>query len=213
MRPVTALAPLPLNPEITAYWTMWGTIATAIVTGVLAYFAWKAWKAALATIQGQKDSAEIASLTEYMKALLALSRVEKSTPAAFMPPPIDGSPVTRNHQMWAAYPSYVAFLTQEVELSGSIWRAHHRHTGEMNREFQEAEQTLIESQTWRLEFNKNVHEPQSIQFDRSSKFAKDLVDLASRWQVDPIDREDVNTLVESECAKFIEESPCRPILT
>lgn len=209
MRPVVGLVPLPLNPEITAYWTMWGTAATAIVTGLLAFFAWKAWQAALETIKGQKTSEELVAMSDYVRALTALSRIQKGTPAEFMPPGT-GNYVVDLQLRSGQHKAYSDSLCHAVEASGTIWRAHHRYSEWLGVAFRESEENLIEAQAWWRGQPAGTESSKSVQFERNADFAKELAALVSAWQVSPNDRRGLLAHMNTELAKFTDNSPCRP---
>lgn len=204
------IVPWPLNADLTGYWTMWATVATAAATVGLIVVAVFAWKAALRTLQGQQTNAEIAALKDYMNALYALARLSMITPQAHMPTQYMDSIAVRMQQMEDAYEPYVDAMTHDVEVSGSIWRAYHFDSDKMGAEFRDAERSLVEAQTWRLDSPEGNEKAQLKQYELSAQFAKDLAGWANRWQVTMKDRAALSKVVDKECAKFIVDSPCCP---
>lgn len=190
-------------------WAVVSGLATAVGTFVLAYFAWKAWTAALATVQGQKTSEELAAMSAYMRSLKGLAHVQKGTPAEFAPP-IVGERFTDLMRLNAAHETYVRSLCDEADSAGSIWRAHHRTSEELGVVFRDSEQLLIESLEWWSQGEKVSDPDRNRQYERSSDFAKELSLLVLHWQTDLDARSDIRAICEAECAKFIRDSPCWP---
>lgn len=203
------LVPWPLNSDLTAYWTMWGTAATALATVALVIFARYAWKAALATLQGQQNSEQIAAMTAYLRALSDMERIQVATPGRFALPSI-GDRVSDIQRLPLGHKAYTDSLCSEVEVRGSVWRALHRTAAGTNVEFRQAEALLIEAQEWWREPADGTNSNKEEQFKRNSKFAGELASLVLHWQTREADRKDLDRLMDSECAKFIAESPCRP---
>lgn len=204
------IVPMVLNNDVTAVWTMTGTIATALATAGLVIVAWFAWKAALRTLEGQQTHAEITALKDYMNALHSLARLDLRTPPAFEPAAIANDPYTRNVQNEAAYKPYVDAMTHDVEVSGSIWRAYHFDSGQMGAEFRDAERSLVDAQSWRLDSPAGSESQKRKQYALNAEFAKDLAGWANRWQVSAQDRGALSEIVGKDCAKFIKNSPCCP---
>ena len=205
------IVPWPLNADLTAYWTMWGTVATAAATVGLIVVAVFAWRAALSTLKGQQTNAEITALKDYLNALHALARVSKSTPESHMPAQFMDNISMRMQQMNNAYAPYVDSMMHDVEVTGSIWRAYHPGSSEVRSIFRQAEEKLIRAQAWRMDARNSGTEEEDSQFDLNAEFAKKLADFVGRWQVSVADRDSVTLSTYSSTRFFVAESPCAPV--
>ncbi|MER8026052.1 hypothetical protein [Glutamicibacter protophormiae] len=199
------LAPWPLNADLTSYWTMWGTIATAAATVALAVFAVLAWRAALRTIETQTNSDQIAALAEYVKSLNSLSRVtlfkyDKLHPAQYS--------FTDHQDSLSEYRSMLSNMAQQVESTATIWRAHHKTVGGEMAAFAEAEFFLIESIEWWRSKKSDV--PADVVREQHAlwaDFAKDLSRYATTWQVNDKDRSKTAGHVRGKLDRYLHESP------
>lgn len=175
------IVPWPLNADLTGYWTMWATVATAAATVGLVVVAWFAWRAALRTLQGQQNNAEITALKDYMNSLHALARLSLHTPPAFEPAVFSKRADARSAQNEGAYVPYVESMIHDVVISGRIWRAFHADvvTGKLSL----CEDVLIEAQKWRMNSRIRSIPIGMEQFKINSAFAVEIAGLALRWQV------------------------------
>lgn len=202
------IVPWTLNNELTAYWTMWGTIATALATGGLVWMAWRAWKAALNTLKGQQTHVEISALRDYMNALHALANLSATTPASHMPTQYMNDTGLRIAQMKAAYEPYVEAMANDVKVAGSIWRAY--HADEAAGEFGVAEDILVQAQGWRINPRSGTERRADEQYAKNSEFAVRIASHALRWQARPKLRTEENRAMVDSIGDHWNTSPCRP---
>lgn len=199
------LIPWPLNADLTAYWVLWASVATAIGTFLLAYFAWKAWQSAKQTLEGQQSAIELAALGQYVRALNTMQRLSPSTPVSFMPPPHpQNTPATEFALRQGAYGSYIDSLCNDVEIAGSMWRIHHADLDIFGNIFEKAEATLREAQDCRL----SLDEPEaSIQRRLNQNFAYAIKLSALLWQQSEKSRSAVAMALENQHGTFLAQSP------
>lgn len=200
------LVPWPLNNDLTAYWSMWGSLATAIATVALVFFAVLAWRAALRAITSQVNSDQISALSAYVSALISLSQVSQYKMPLMMPRAY--SP--EQHQASLdSYQTRLDHLVQSVETSGVIWRAHHASKSGKMREFADIEYFLIESTAWWREADKSIFGSNAVteQHELWRLLSKEISLYAAQWQVDEADRESVNELLTRELSSYLETSP------
>ena len=203
------LVPWPLNADLTSYWVLWASVATAIGTGLLAWFAYLAWNSAKETLKGQQKSEQLAAVSRYVNALYALARVSKSTPPKFMPPSTGNIHVDfalREGQ----YGSYVDHLVDEVEINGGFWRAYHSGSSTSLSPIRDGESVLIEAQNWWKNPNEELQNHRDEQFKLNATFGRELARLTSDWQVREHERKALGELIDHEVEKFLRESPCNP---
>lgn len=176
------LVPWPLNTDLTAYWTMWGTIAIAVVTALLVIFACLVWIAAMKTLRGQKKDAEVTALRDYLHDLLELSRLSYTTPERFLPQDYSGN--DRPFRMMrgiGTYQPYVESVVDPVRSSGNIWRAYHLGSRHFESQFLEAERDLLDGHEWRHNPPEGTEVFVLDQFRLNSSFAKQLAEFAGHW--------------------------------
>lgn len=207
---ILGIVPWPLNADLTGYWTMWGTVATAIGTVGLVVVAWFAWRAALGTLRGQQTASEVAALKDYMSALHALALLSLRTPPEFMPAESNGGFRNLNLGGVEARRRYVMTMTHEVEITSSIWRAFHHETMKGSQAFFDAQELLVTAQGWRLDPPAGTEDSAIDQFKLNAEFAKEIAFIAMRWQVSVGDREFLSAHMDTACDKFVERSPCLP---
>lgn len=203
------LVPWPLNDELTAYWAMWASVATALGTFLLAFYAWKAWQSAKQTLKGQQNSEQIAAVSKHVTALYALAEVGRAAPANYLPP-ATGLLQLDLAQRNAAYPLYVKQLKSEVEISGGLWRAYHSGSSGNLRPLVEGQDILLEAQDWRMNPPEGLASLRDDQFALNATFGRHLAQLIFEWQVREADRSSLSALIDHEVAKFIQDSPCNP---
>lgn len=203
------LVPEPLNSDLTAYWSMWGSIVTAIATVSLAVFAVFAWRAALGAISSQVNSDQIAALSAYVSALISLSQVSQYKMPLMKP----GVYSPEQHQASIdAYKSRLDRLLQSVESAGVIWRAHHASlTGKM-KEFATIEFFLLISTDWWRDVGNSGFGPDEIeeQHEHWRMLSKDISLYAAQWQVNGHERESVNEQLAKELKSYLDSSPLAP---
>lgn len=200
------LVPWPLNADLTAYWSMWATIATAAGTFLLAAFALFAWRAALGTIRAQKESDQLAALSDYVRALHAISRHERPGGWVFL----KGTPIgaASEPNPIADSRKRLAELSHEVESTGLIWRAHHAAESNLLPPLIEAELILINSQLWWSKSRST--DGRKEQFELWSEFARELSSQVTQWQVRKNQRRWLSKVIESYTEKYRQDSPLSP---
>ncbi|KUM29348.1 hypothetical protein AQ436_06560 [Arthrobacter sp. EpRS66] len=199
------LVPWPLNPDLTAFWSMAATVATAVGTFLLAFFAWKAWKSAKETLKGQQSAIELSALGDYVKALNTMQRLSKSTPAEYMPPPHpQNTAATEFALRRGAYSRYIESLCNDVEIAGHMWRIHHGELDPFGNLFQKAEQVLREAQARRLMLDENEA---SVQFRLNASFSYAIELSAMLWQESEASRKSVLMALDNQIGTFVAQSP------
>lgn len=202
------LVPWPLNADLTSYWVMLASIATAVATIALAIFAVLAWRAALRTIQTQTISDQIAALAEYVKALDSLSRIEQFEIPGLNLGRYD---VTSHANAIEAHAESIRERSHLVESSATIWRAHHKTVGGNMASFAEAECFLIDSIDWWRYPDQGIEEKHvDEQHNLWAEFAKEISRQAAHWQVNEKERQKTARHVEYKLDRYFHESPLIP---
>lgn len=199
------LVPWPLNSDLTAYWVLWASVATAVGTGLLAWFAWLAWQSAKETLKGQQNAIELEALGAYVQALSKIENVLQSAPASFIPPPGPYDNMSTAFA-WRAngYRAYVVSLCAEVKSAGAMWRFHHPDLQSLRNEFVDSETSLCDAEISRLDYNDS--DAAKKQFDLNEAFARELSQCAMWWQNPSGDRADTENHLSSVHAKFIRDT-------
>ncbi|MGP9782560.1 hypothetical protein ACT3UQ_08880 [Glutamicibacter sp. AOP12-B1-11] len=201
------LIPWPLNADLTTYWNLWASIATAIGTFLLAWFAWLAWTSAKATLHGQQNAVEMAALGEYVRALNTMQHLSQSVPAAFLPPPhAQNTPATENAFRVGAYRTYVNSLCNDVEITGLMWRIHHSDLNTLVSEFEISEASLREAQNKRLGLEKSLANRQER---LNAKFGGQLKQCALWWQQREFEEKVILVLLDGWHEEFVKLSPAK----
>lgn len=201
---ITTVGWLNSYPPMATDWAVASGVSTALGTFLLAFFAWKAWRAALGTINAQANSDQISALAEYVKALNSLSRV---SPFSYPNLPLDQYVLRDRLDAIHSYKARLLELSQQVESTATIWRAHHKTVGGEMAAFAEAEHFLIESIEW---WRGDTDCPQVTvkeQHGLWAAFAKDLGQLATHWQVNEQERSKNANRVASTLERYFVESP------
>jgi len=198
------LVPWPLNADLTAYWVLWATTATAVGTFLLAYFAFKAWGSAKETLEGQEKAMVFSALAEYVRSLNALARLSHSAPASYLPAPDD---VLKDSARYVVgYRNYVNELCHEVEVAGAMWRIHHREQDSYHSILFLAEKALLEAQRRRISGNEGDDDEDDSRYDSNSRFADDMVFWVKHYQTRETDRKSLLIYIKKKTEKFSDDS-------
>lgn len=197
------LVPWPLNADLTSYWVLWASVATAIGTGLLAWFAWFAWQSAKETLKGQQNAIELEALGKYVRALNALARMSPSAPASYIRPSDGrGSFVTETSNAFTSYKEYVNDLCHEVEVAGAMWRVHHRVIDTYQSAFYLSESRLISAQQARIRIHQ---EEEKLTMENLQKYSDDMVYWVKTYQTRSEDRASLARYVSKQYATRLPE--------
>ncbi|MFL4475549.1 hypothetical protein ACIPVK_16250 [Paeniglutamicibacter sp. MACA_103] len=208
---LTGFVPWPLNSDLTAYWTMWGTVATASVTALLALFAYRAWdtskktlgamqKQARADLGERQESREISALADYLLAMSEVGVLKSRIPDGAPRASFFDDPERQRLEAEIAYADHVAQeVTGPIERNGMIWRLHH-HRNELALErILWAEIDLVDALS-QLHFLKGFRRAQAIHHCRN--FVEEFATVLRDWQMNTSNRE-VHVREASELASTL----------
>lgn len=223
------LVPVPLNNEITLYWTLWASIATAIGTFLLAAFAFAAWKVARKSLSAMEKqtlktdvrmrenrddsrrSLEINASANYLGSIAAVNtmelRYETERIAETQP-----NPNTKEGMKRKSYMAYVLRYLNEMEASGAIWRMYNHRFQDHMIIFERVERALRLAHGWQVrEFSVDEKKRQA-QVTANTLLALALASNVRSWQAGQvIDRNASIESLKSSYRKFWDASVCRPI--